>query len=59
MNRKKRRKLKRLFGNDGDKKGLNPYFVASSGFNFDKKPSFAHFVSYGGQGGDCHAEKQE
>ncbi len=44
MNRKQRRRLKKLQGKNGGKKGANPYFVASGGFNLK-------------QGGDCHAEK--
>jgi len=36
MNRKQRRKLKRLFGKNGGKKSSEPYFVASGGFDFSK-----------------------
>lgn len=38
MNRKQRRKLKKLQGKNGNKKGLNPYFVASGGFRIVLDP---------------------
>ena len=44
MNRKQRRKLKKMRDKNGGKKGSNPYFVASGGFKVN-------------QGGSCHAEK--
>jgi hypothetical protein len=48
MNRKQRRRLKKLFGKNGGKKGRNPYFVSQSGWS----GNFIH------KGGDCHAEKK-
>ncbi len=57
MNRKERRKLKRLRSKNGNKRESNPYFVANSGgMLFDIKPAYA--ICYNGQGGKNEKEYQ-
>ena len=66
MNRKQRKRLKRLQGKNGGKKEANPYFVATGGFGVDlgQKSAFANepcaslgFEIWRVKGGDCYAEK--
>lgn len=50
MNRKQRRRLKKLQGKNGGKKGSNPYFVASGGF-------LQLCCNKGGDNGDSDADR--